>query len=85
MNVQESHERTEGYSMRKYGPKDASHPSIGEECPACKFPFKEGDFTALIALGPGDNEEEKNKARVGRAYASIAVEVHWACATGEDL
>ncbi len=68
---------------RKFGPKTATHPSVGKECPACQVPFKEGDYTTLIALGPGDNEEAQEKARSGGFYNAVAVEVHWACATGE--
>ena len=36
--------------LRRFGPKSAGHPSIGEPCPACKIIFKEGDYTTLIAL-----------------------------------
>ncbi len=69
--------------MRKFGPKLADHPSIGELCQACKQPFVAGDFTALVALGPGDDEEQQQKAKEGRAYNAVAVEVHWSCSTGE--
>ena len=66
----------------KYGPKVSSHPSVGKLCPACKKKFKEGDYTTLVTLGPGDSKESQKKAREGRAYNAVAVEVHWACATG---
>lgn len=65
--------------MRKFGPKTADHPSIGEKCPACQVPFVEGDYTTLVALGPGGDEEEQGKAKAGRAYNAVAVEVHWNC------
>jgi len=65
---------------RKFGPKTAGHPSIGMQCAACREPFKEGDYTTLIALGPGDDPEAQRKALEGRAYNAVAVEVHWACA-----
>lgn len=68
---------------RKFGPKTATHPSIGKECPACNKPFKEGDFTSLISLGPGNDEEAQRKAREGGFFNAVAVEVHWSCATGE--
>ena len=71
--------------MRKFGPKDSSHPSVGELCPACRAPFRAGDFTALVSLGPGDDPEERTKAREGRPYNAVAAEVHWGCATGEAL
>ena len=64
---------------RMFGPKDSSHPSIGELCPACKPPFKEGDYTTLIALGPGDDPEAQERCRSGRPYNAVAVEVHWDC------
>jgi len=67
----------------KFGPKSANHPSVGEPCPACGKPFAAGDYTTLVMLGPGDDEESRERARVGRAYNADAVEVHWACATGE--
>lgn len=69
---------------RKFGPKSANHPSVGDECPACLQPFKEGDYTTLIALGPGADEEAQEAARRGYYYAAAAVEVHWACATGDS-
>lgn len=68
---------------RKFGPKSADHPSVGELCPACRQPFAAGDFTTLIALGPGEDKEEREAARADRPYNAVAVEVHWACATGE--
>ena len=69
---------------RKFGPKKADHPSIGEACPACDTPFKEGDFTTLIALGPGGSKEEQKKCREGSAYNAVAAEVHWDCAGGGE-
>ena len=77
-------EEEEVQNLRKFGPKEKSHPSVGKECPACHIPFKEGDYTVLIPLGPGSNPEEREKARRGKSYNSVAVEVHWSCATGEE-
>ena len=68
----------------KFGPKPSHHPSIGAECPACHQAFKEGDYTTLIALGPGNNPEVQERAREGRPYNGVAVEVHWSCATGKE-
>ena len=70
--------------MRRLGPKSADHPSVGELWPACKKPFVGGDYTTLVALGPGDDEESQQRAREGRAYNAAAVEVHFACAAGGD-
>jgi hypothetical protein len=68
---------------RKFGPKAADHPGVGRECPACHVPFSAGDYTTLVLLGPGDDPESQQRAREGRAYNAVAVEVHWACATGD--
>lgn len=70
--------------MNKFGPKQASHPSIDLDCPACDEPFKEGDYTTLVPVGPGSDPENRKLARLGRAYTAIACEVHWACATGKE-
>lgn len=68
---------------RKYGPKTIDHPSVGEECPACKVPFIAGDYTTLIPLGPGADLEAQKRAQMKRPYNAIAVEVHWDCVGGE--
>ena len=65
--------------MRKFGPKTIDHPSIGKLCPACQKPFKVGDFTTLVCLGPGDNIEAQMQAKEGRPYNAVAVEIHWDC------
>lgn len=69
--------------QRKFGPKTAEHPSVGNPCPACHTVFAVGDFTALVTLGPGDDPDQQERARQGRVYNAVAVEVHWTCATGE--
>lgn len=68
---------------RRFGPKAADHPSVGRPCAACQEPFTEGDFTTLILIGPGNNPESRRRAREGQAYNAVAIEVHWACVTGE--
>ena len=70
------------YSLRKFGPKTGDHPTVGTPCAACDEPFKEGDYTTLIAMGPGADPEEQKKAREGHAYNAVALETHFACATG---
>ena len=69
--------------MRKYGPKPPDHPSIGEACPGCNVPFKEGDYTTLVPIGPGDDLAARQLAREGRTYSAVSLEVHWGCATGK--
>lgn len=70
-------------TARKFGPKNADHPGVGNPCPACHIAFAEGDYTTLVMLGPGDDPEQRDKARLGLVYTAVAVEVHWSCATGE--
>jgi hypothetical protein len=69
--------------VRKFGPKLSDHPSIETPCPACGKPFKEGDYTTLVALGPGDSEEGRERRDKGEAYNSVAAEVHWECSKKE--
>lgn len=69
---------------RKFGPKGAEHPGVGVPCPACKIPFKKGDWTGLVPLGPADDAGARLRAREDRPYNAIAIEVHWACMTGEE-
>ena len=68
--------------MRKFGPKE-SVDKFGHVCPACNQPFKIGDYTGLISIGPGEDPEEQEKCREGRPYYAVAKEAHWACITGE--
>ncbi len=67
--------------MRQYGPYTASA-AEGRSCAACKKAFKAGDYTALVALGPGRDPEAQELAREGRPYSAVAIEVHFICATG---
>ena len=68
----------------KMGPLELDHPLIGDLCPACNVPFKEGELVTLVVLGPGDDPEERKKAREGEPYHAVALPLHWACATGEE-
>ena len=70
--------------LPKYGPKAADHPSVGEKCPACGEAFKPDDFTTLVTLGPGNDPEQRRRAREGLAYNAVGLEVHYACVTGEE-
>jgi hypothetical protein len=67
----------------RFGPKTKDDPAVGKPCPACHEPFRIGDFTTVIELGPGADPEEQRKALDGHAYNAVAIEVHWACATGD--
>ena len=68
--------------LAKIGPKGADHCSVGEDCPACDQPFKAGDYTTWVALGPGPDAKQRRLARTGRPFRAVAIEVHFSCATG---
>lgn len=67
----------------KYGPKKKDSPSIGKECQACNKPFVAGDYTTLVALGPGDDAESQQKCVEGRPYNAVAIELHYTCVYGK--
>lgn len=68
-------------NQRKFGPKTSTHPSIGELCPVCRVPFKEGDYTTLVVIGIDDPIERTN-AKLGKPYNAKALEIHWECSEG---
>jgi len=68
--------------MKVFGPKKADHPSVGQICPACFFAFEPGDYTALVPIGPGPSKDARRWRREGKPYTAVAVELHYACATG---
>lgn len=70
--------------QRCFGPMPADAPAIAmqEKCPACKIAFNEGDYTALVEIGPGDNPNEQQRAREGRVYNAVAIQAHYLCVTG---
>lgn len=68
--------------MRTFDPLMADHPLVTDKarCPGCLQPFQVGDVTVLVVIGPGDGEEEREKARAGRPYLAVAMPAHAACA-----
>jgi hypothetical protein len=70
--------------VRRSGPKKADHPSVGDTCQACHQPFKVGDFTTLVLLGPGDIEESRERRDAGRPYNAVAIEIHWDCSEQKE-
>ena len=70
--------------MRKMGPLDADHLMIGIECPACKEKFRAGEYVTLIALGPGKDQEAREKAAAGKPYNAVAIPVHWDCTNKDE-
>lgn len=72
-------------NLINYGPIAADHPAIGtQHCAACKQTIKAGESITLVPIGPGDDPEDRERARLGRPYNAVAVIAHWACATGEE-
>ena len=70
---------------RKFGPLTAETlEHTTSPCPACHEPFVVGDYTTLVAIGPGKSEEARERCRDGRAYNAIAVMAHYGCVTGEE-
>jgi hypothetical protein len=69
---------------RRFGPRTAeraaSDAKDGRNCPACRKPFLEGDYTTLIALGPGDDPEARERCKANRPYNAVALEIHYDCA-----
>lgn len=81
----ELRDASERLTLQKWGPKTANHPSVGTKCAACDLLFQPGDFTTAISMGPGIDKEARAAAVSGAPYTAVALEVHWACATGEEL
>lgn len=68
-----------------WGPKVVDDQAIGLPCPACQVLLVAGDLVAVLPLGPGLNPVEREKARSGEPYTAVVVELHWPCATGQEL
>jgi hypothetical protein len=84
------HNLGEVFSPRRFGPVEedrfvqvTDNMILPVFCPACRWPFLKGQYTTIVPLGPGVDEEEQEKAREGRWYNARAIEVHWSCATGK--
>lgn len=67
---------------RPFGPVSDEEFQRYQDCPACNQRVAVGDHYVLVTIGPGDDPEEQQKARRGRAYNAVAVIAHLACATG---
>jgi hypothetical protein len=57
---------------------------VGATCSACDQTIKSGDMVAVLILGPGRSPKSRAKARAKEPYEAAAIEVHWACATGDE-
>lgn len=71
-------------AQRAFGPKAPDHAGVGRPCPACQVPFAAGDYTTLVTLGPGDDDEARRRAVAGRVHKPVALEVHFACVVGRE-
>lgn len=71
----------DGRPVRHFGPRESPSDNT---CMACGEPFGVGSYSVIIPLGPGGDEEYREKCREGRPYNCVGVEVHYACATGRD-
>lgn len=64
---------------RNVGPKKADGYFIATPCKACGSAIAASDLVALIELGPGDDDVERDRARNGGKYNAVAIEIHWLC------
>jgi len=79
------HKLTEVVTHSAFGPRPTDAPGLDRDaCPACNQLFVPGDYTTLVPLGPGDDEEYQERAREGRWFNAVSIEVHYACATGRS-
>lgn len=54
-----------------------------EPCAACRKPLRRGEHFVLVLLGPGDDEEARQRRDAGGPYNSVAAVVHYECAPAE--
>jgi hypothetical protein len=76
--------RRSTHELTCHPPLQDIHPLVANvtACRACGQFFRAGDLTTLVPLGPGDDPEQRKRARDGRPYTAGAIPTHWACATG---
>lgn len=66
------------------GPLTERSPQLRTKCPACHEKFRIGDYVTLVPLGPGTDPVQRRQAARNEPYESVAMEAHYACATGVD-
>jgi hypothetical protein len=66
----------------RFEPLTEDHPAVGMICPGCQTALDVGDKPAMVAIGPGDNKEAREKARANRPYTGVAVVCHEECVHG---
>lgn len=57
---------------------------LQDSCSCCGASFQEGEYAVMIPIGPGDDPEERRKAREGRPYNALAIPAHAACVLGME-
>lgn len=69
---------------RVFSPLGEHHPLVTEamECPGCRKAFQAGDITVLVTIGPGDDEDARVRAGMGRPYNAVALPAHQLCVHG---
>lgn len=72
---------------RLMGPLKADHPAVRDDqtCAGCDLCFCEGEYVTLVAIGPGDDPEARERAREGRPYDAVSVIAHYSCVTGYEV
>jgi hypothetical protein len=74
----------EAPAQNRRGPALVDQRAVGERCPACGVKLKAEDIVAVLPLGPGSDRVARAAARTGGPYEAVAVELHWACHTGDE-
>lgn len=85
-NLELALQRDPSARQRPFAPLPGDHPFVldGKACPGCDQRFEIGDVTTLIAIGPGEEDVERQRAWAGQAYTCVSIPAHWACVTGSD-
>lgn len=73
-----------GYTPPAGGPSAVSVTEVGEPCPACGVLLEGGDMVAVLLLGPGADPQARAACLAGEPYTGVAIELHWACRTGDE-
>jgi hypothetical protein len=71
-------------SDSQFGPQPVKDSEIGQPCIACSGLLATGDMVAVRPLGPGASPEARTNARAGLPFEAVTIELHWACATGDE-
>jgi hypothetical protein len=80
--IYESEGRQQLKAIQRIGPLRFNDQTIGYMCFACLIPFKVGDYTTLVKLGPGNDPVKQECERKKLPYDAVFLQVHFACGTG---